>query len=583
MRSLLIPTLLFTTVLAACDGDKTPSGDSVGPGDSGAESSCVDSDGDGYDSCEDCDDTNAMINPGADEECDGVDNDCDGELDEDVQGSYYADTDGDGFGDSANSTLACEASDGWVPVDGDCDDADPYVYPNAEEICDGVDNDCNDTIDDGLESETYYADSDGDSLGNPDETIDACDQPTGYVDNMDDCDDTDALEPVYADSVAGSAGGTGTMTNPLDSLQAAIDQANVCVYAMPGTYNENIDFGGKDILVKGVDGMDATFIVGSGDDSVVTFENGESADAMLTGFTIMGGGGKSEVTTSSTGGGSSSEMTTTTYRYYGGGVYTNGASPTLYDLKIADNTLPGYSYSNPSETEEEYVYSYGGGVFFGDSVPDIWSVWLVDNYSDVGGGAYVSSSSTVDARYLWVDGNWASSGGGLTSAGSTTLSNSILIDNGSSGTGSAVGGAGADVDGGSIALNYVDMCSNEGVASLYLKSGGSATVWNTILFDNDTGYMVDGEAGTSLAQTYSLVYGGGSGEYGASYTDPTGSYGNLSADPYFSAWSDDDDSSGDDMTLSSRSSAVDAGDPAEADADGSSADMGAYGGPEGVW
>jgi hypothetical protein len=118
----------------------------------GADQNCdgsvdeiFDLDGDGYladeASCRalggpvDCDDTRDSVHPGADELCDGVDNDCSGFVDDDADG------DQDGY-------FACE----------DCDDADAFVFPSAMDACDGVDNDCN-----GLVDEAWDEDGDGES------------------------------------------------------------------------------------------------------------------------------------------------------------------------------------------------------------------------------------------------------------------------------------------------------------------------------------------------------------------------------------------------------------------------------------
>ncbi len=567
MRSISFatPFALLAVLLAGCPGDdKTETGNEETGG--GTGDCTIDADGDGYNECEDCDDTSAMINPGAEEDCDGVDNDCDGELDEGVTGTYYQDADGDGFGDSGVTTDACEASDGWVPVDGDCDDADPYVYPGAEEICDGTDNDCNDTIDDGLDTQTYYHDGDGDAYGDPNESIEACDMPDGYTDNADDCDDLNSMEPVHADSVSGSPEGTGTMTNPLDTIQGAIDLAEKCVYAMPGTYNENIDFTGKNILVKGVDGTDRTFIVGTGDGSVVTIASGETSEAILTGFTIMSGSGTVEVISEEREIDSYTTMTTTTYRYYGGGVYVFESSPTLYDLVITENQLPAYSYSNPSDTEEVYVYSYGGGLFAGDATLDAWDITFSDNYADNGGGSYSNDATTVAGKWFDYWDNSAANGGGASVAGTASFDNSIFAGNTSSSELTS-GGAAVDVQGGSVTLNQVSTSNNDGVSSVYLSSGGSLTSYNSIVYWNDEGYMIDGETGTSLDVSYSDVYGGASGNYGSAYTDPTGAMGNISEDPEFTSATD--------LTLG-------AGSPAAGTGDGG-VDMGAYGGADGVW
>ncbi len=96
----------------------------------------------------DCNDAVAAINPAATEICDGIDNDCDGQTDEGVKTEYYADLDGDGFGDPNNTVVECSQPQGYVTNNDDCDDTDDAVNPSEEEVCDNKDNDCNGTIDD---------------------------------------------------------------------------------------------------------------------------------------------------------------------------------------------------------------------------------------------------------------------------------------------------------------------------------------------------------------------------------------------------------------------------------------------------
>ena len=159
----------------------------------------TDADGDGYAAEDDCDDTDAAINPGAEEVCDGVDNDCDGSIDTDAtdQETFYDDTDGDGYGDASSTTTACAQPSGAVSDDTDCDDTDASIHPGATEICDGADNDCDGSIDEGSAgTTTYYADDDGDGFGDPDDTTEDCGAPSGYVSDSADCDDTDpAVNP----------------------------------------------------------------------------------------------------------------------------------------------------------------------------------------------------------------------------------------------------------------------------------------------------------------------------------------------------------------------------------------------------
>lgn len=99
----------------------------------------------------DCDDALSTVNPNASETCNGVDDNCDGTVDEGVKGTFFADADGDGFGAVAPTAEACSAPMGFVSNSSDCLDTNPAVHPGATEVCDGVDNDCNGTTDDPAE------------------------------------------------------------------------------------------------------------------------------------------------------------------------------------------------------------------------------------------------------------------------------------------------------------------------------------------------------------------------------------------------------------------------------------------------
>ena len=179
--AVLVLGLLFAT---GCPPDDPDTKDDTGPG-------AVDGDGDGYVFQDDCDDSDPTIHPGAEDTCNGVDDDCDGEVDEDEGILFYADTDQDGWGDPLASMYACTQPTGWVADDTDCDDTSATVNPAADELCNGVDDDCDGTVDepDAADAPTWYQDRDADGYGDTSTSTAACEQPSGYLADDTDCDD----------------------------------------------------------------------------------------------------------------------------------------------------------------------------------------------------------------------------------------------------------------------------------------------------------------------------------------------------------------------------------------------------------
>jgi len=168
-------------------------------------SDLTDVDGDEYDAeaagGDDCDDDNAAVNPGAQEVCNGIDDDCDSLVDDDDsdvtgQTTFYRDADGDDYGNPAVSVQACDQPQGYVTDNTDCDDDNAAVNPGAQEVCNGIDDDCDDLVDDDdpdvTGRTTFYRDADGDDYGNPAVSVQACQRPQGFVLDNTDCDDDNA-------------------------------------------------------------------------------------------------------------------------------------------------------------------------------------------------------------------------------------------------------------------------------------------------------------------------------------------------------------------------------------------------------
>lgn len=159
----------------------------------------IDGDGDGFIKSQDCDDEDDAINPDAEELCDGVDNDCDDDIDGGANdmGTWYTDADADGYGTDASAVDACDQPDATVALGGDCDDADIFISPASDEHCDNVDEDCDGTADnDPVDGIVSYADADEDTYGSPRKSVTACAVEAGYVEDNTDCDDNDgAVNP----------------------------------------------------------------------------------------------------------------------------------------------------------------------------------------------------------------------------------------------------------------------------------------------------------------------------------------------------------------------------------------------------
>ena len=196
-----------------------------------------DEDGDGYDatgSCggSDCDDTDPAVYPGADEYCNGIDDDCDSTIDEDSAvdaSTWYEDSDADGYGNPSVSDVECSAPSGYVADNTDCDDTRAATYPGAPEYCNGIDDDCDSTIDEdtAVDAVTWYLDSDSDGYGDAATTDVECSAPSGYVADSTDCDDTRAATypgaPEYCNGIDDDCDSTIDEDTAVDAVTWYLD------------------------------------------------------------------------------------------------------------------------------------------------------------------------------------------------------------------------------------------------------------------------------------------------------------------------------------------------------------------------
>lgn len=392
-----------------------------------------------------------------------------------------------------------------------------------------------------------------------------------------------ALSMLTAAAPPAGAAGTVTVTAG-ESIQEAIDAATAgsVIEVGPGVYVENLDFGGKDLVVRSTDGPAVTTIDGAGADTVVTFVGTETRAAVIEGFTITNGANTSRA----------------------GGVYVNGASPTIRGNVITGNegcTGSGLNVRFSGALIEHNQITHNS------SRPG-WSGCR-------GGGIAVGGAGTVELIANVIEANSADSGGGgvqLNAAGTPTVERNIIRAN------SSRYGAGVEIfNGTGVAFEQNLVVGNTaavrgGAIDWLVSSSAPASVLvNNTIADNTApaaaGVHMDGWA-TQVTLAANIISGPGAAftcgglspatppsfvdntlwsTTGAAFSgdcaDPTGSDGNEVSSPGFDAG---------DYTLAAGSPAIDtadtsamvgpldlAGNPRTVDGDGdgvASIDRGAY-------
>ncbi len=171
----------------------------------------------------DCDDADVNSSPDGAEVCDGFDNDCNGYTDDNAsdEATWFLDNDGDGYGDDSQVTSSCDTPPGsWASEGGDCDDRNASLSPGEPEECDGIDNDCDDSVDEEpVDGVTVWTDADGDGYGDPaTETTVGVAGGEGLVEDSGDCDD----------SVATAYPGSTETEQPFDGIDQDCDGNDFC-------------------------------------------------------------------------------------------------------------------------------------------------------------------------------------------------------------------------------------------------------------------------------------------------------------------------------------------------------------------
>ena len=374
---------------------------------------------------------------------------------------FFADADGDGYGD-ADSPLgqACEAPSGGTNQSGDCDDADPAVHPDADELCDDVDNDCDGLVDESGEARTWYADDDDDGFGRDVDPLESCESVDGWTLDAGDCDDTDPAIHPHAEEICDGLDndcdsatseedtvsfdpGTGVLEDMTAELQGTdgapavvkLEQAGE-LHFCPGTFFANLELAANLALTA----EEGVVLDGGGTGPVLLVED-SGLTVSISDLTVQGGVGASQVGA---------------FQGVGGGVACTGegSTVTVSGTTVRGNTgtgvaAEGCALSFDGSAIEDNEGSTGGGLLVGSA-----SLTLVDSTvsgnvaTDEGGGIALAGSAVASLTGTLITGNTATRGAGLWLGDESNLTCTGDADTsaGSVANGASESGGGAELE-----------------------------------------------------------------------------------------------------------------------------------------
>nr|MBC8400593.1 right-handed parallel beta-helix repeat-containing protein [Candidatus Neomarinimicrobiota bacterium] len=347
---------------------------------------------------------------------------------------------------------------------------------------------------------------------------------------------------IHVSTTGNDTGSVGLESAPFRHIQSAIDYSEDTdtVIVHPGTYIENINFNGKNIVVgslflttQDTSYISSTIIDGNQAGSVVTFENGEDSSASLIGFTVQNGTGTFHSNdTRWYGGGiyckvSSPNIFNLIVRgnssNEGGGVFIWGASPFIKQSIIKDNTATSnngggillWDHSNPRIKDVEIVgntaWDYGGGIYFDNSDPIIKNAIISGNNAQSmgglggGGGIYCRVSSPVFINSTIVN-NIAPNGAGLYSFDADpVILNSIIWDDPQSGVYEVYFQPNGSVGPSSITISYSDIQGGQGAIA---TNGNGSYNWLSGNIDLYPGFVDSANGNYRLAGTSPCIGAG---------------------------------------------------------------------------